>query len=254
VQSFPLIIQPRSPAASRAPSNYDLIERTQYFEVWRRDRPAAAVLQHYPLSNLPHERTRALCRVVTAGVRRAGPSAEIAYAKNVTSAVVNPVEGIHPDYWKELGPSALAAYGAGTATMTFALPASGRYSVWLQGSLGRPLAFYVDGKRLSSIGYEERYPGQFLLVTSTTLAAGKHTLRLVRGGGSLHPGSGDPSVETAPRTIGAIVFSRDESRPEQVSVAPASQAARICAAPVGYEWLEVLAPGAAPVDALAANP
>src|SRR5207302_538596 len=39
VQSFPLIIQPRGPLASRAPSNYDLLERTRFFEVWSRDRP-----------------------------------------------------------------------------------------------------------------------------------------------------------------------------------------------------------------------
>ncbi|MCW3068923.1 MAG: hypothetical protein JWL67_1548 [Solirubrobacterales bacterium] len=250
VEGFPLIIQPRSPAASRAPSNYDLIERSKFFDVWRRDRPTSTVLQHYPLSDLPHERSPALCRVVTAAARRAGPGAEVAYAKNPTAAVVNPVEGTHPDYWKQLGPSALAAYGAGSATMRFTLPSSGRYSIWLQGSLGRPLAFYVDGRRVSSIGYEERYPGQFLLVSGTPLGAGRHELRLVRGGGSLHPGSGDPPVETTPRTIGAIVFSREDLSDSHVYVAPASRVAQICAAPVGYEWLEVLAPGGPPADAL----
>jgi hypothetical protein len=253
VQGFPLIIQPRSPAASRAPSNYDLVQQTHYFDVWRRDRPSGAVLQHFPLSDLPHERTPALCRVVTATARRAGPGAEVAYAKNATAAVVNPAEGSHPDYWKRLGPSTLAAYGAGTDTMRFALASSGRYSIWLQGSLGRPLAFYLDAKRLSSIGYEERYPGEFLLVTGATISAGQHTLRLVRGGGSLHPGSGDPPVETTPRSIGAIVFSNEDSSANQLYAAPASRTAQICAAPVGYEWLEVLAPAGAPTDVLPAK-
>jgi hypothetical protein len=251
IQSFPLIIQPRSPTASRAPSNYDLIERTHFFDVWRRDRPSSAVLQHYPLSSLPHERTPALCRLITAAARRAGPGAEVAYATNATVAVVNPVEGIHPDYWKALGPSTLAAYGAGTAQMRFALAGAGSYSIWLQGSLGRPLAVYVDGKRLSSIGYEERYPDQFLLVADATLGAGRHTLRLVRGGGSLHPGSGDPAVEAIPRTIGAIVFNREASTANQVYVAPATRTAQICSAPVGYEWLELLRPGGAPAAATA---
>ena len=252
VQSFPLIIQPRNPTASRAPSNYDLLEQTRYFDVWRRDRPSSTVIAHFPLSSGPHERTPALCRVVSAQALAAGPDALVAYAQTSTVAVVNPVEGIHPDYWKPLGPSTLAAYGAGSDQMQLRLPAPGRYSISLQGSVGRPLAVYLDGRRLTSIGYEERYPDQFLLVTTQTLRAGRHTLRLVRGGGSLHPGSGDPATETVARTIGAIVFNRENSLANRVYVAPASRLAQLCAAPVGYQWLELLKPGGAPPDALPA--
>jgi hypothetical protein len=252
IQGFPLIIQPRNPTASRAPSNYDLIERTPYFDIWRRDRPATTVLHHFPLSSLPHERTPALCRLVTAAARSAGAGAQVAYARSSTAAVANPVEGVRPDYWKPLGPSTLSAYGAGTDRMQLTLPSSGRFSIWLQGSIGRPLAVYVDGKRLSSVGYEERYPDQFLLLGALALGPGRHTLRLVRGGGSLHPGSGDPPQETVQRTIGAIVFNREDANSDRLYVAPASRMAQICAAPVGYQWLEVLRPGGAPPDALPA--
>jgi hypothetical protein len=252
LQHFPLIVQPRSPTASRAPSNYDLIERTRYFDVWRRVRPASAVLFHAPLSSLPHERTPALCRVLVTHARQGGPGAQIAYAQTSVAAVANPLAGTHPIYWRALGPSTLAGYGSGTAEMKVTLPSSGRYSVWLQGSVGRPLTFYIDGKRLSSLGYEERYPNQFLLVDSDTLSAGTHTLRIVRGGGGLHPGDGNPSAETTLATIGAIVFSREHATENSVYVAPASRMAQICAAPVGYEWLEVLKPGGAPPDALPA--
>lgn len=252
LQSFPLIIQPRSPTTTRPPSNYDLLERTHYFEVWRRARPPSTVLDHFTLSSLPHERTPALCSLLSASARKAGAGAKVAYAQSSTAAVVNPLAGAHPDYWKPLGPSTLAAYGAGTAQMQVTLPSSGRYSVWLQGSLGRPLAVYVDGKRRASIGYEERYPDQFLLLFTATLPAGAHTLRLVRGGGSLHPGSGSAPVEAVTRTIGAIVFNREDSTVNRVYVAPASRMAQICAAPVGYEWLELLRPGGAPPDALPA--
>jgi hypothetical protein len=252
LQSFPLIIQPRNPTASRAPSNYDLAERTRFFEVWRRARPASTVLAHFPLSSGAHERTPALCRFVTAQARRAGPDAQVAYAQTSTVAVVNPVEGVHPDYWKPLGPSTLAAYGAGSDRMKLTLPSAGRYSIWIQGSLGRPLTVYLDGRRVASVGYEERYPDQFVPVTTQTLRAGAHTLRLVRGGGSLHPGSGDPPTETVARTIGAIVFNRESSLTDRVYVAPASRMAQLCSAPVGYQWLELLKPGGAPPDALPA--
>ncbi len=253
LQSFPLIIQPRSPTGSRAPSNYDLIETTRYFEVWRRDRPSAGVIEHFPLSSLPHERTPQYCRLFDRVAKTAGTGGQVAYAKTSTVAVANPVEGVHPDYWKALGPSTLAAYGAGTDRMKVDLPLSGRYSMWLQGSIGRPIAVYVDGRRLTSVGYEERYPSEFLLLASTTLKAGPHTLRLVRGNGSLHPGSGDPSIETIERTIGAIAFDIETPASDRVYVAPASKAAQICAAPVGYQWLEVLRPGAAPSNALPAT-
>ena len=253
VQHFPLIILPRSPIASRPPANYDLVQRTDYFDVWRRDRPASLVLEHFPLSDLPTERTPQYCRHVVQLASKAGPNAQIAYAQGSTVAVVNPVEGVHPDYWKLLGPGTLATVGAGTDLLKFSLPHSLRYTIWVQGSIGRPLSFYLDGKLLRSIGYEERYPSQFLLVSKHEIAAGPHTLKIVRPNGSLHPGSGDPSPETVGRTMGAIVFSSEQASHDRVYTAPASSAAKLCAARVGYQWLELLRPGAAPPDALPAK-
>lgn len=253
VQSFPLIIQPRSPIASRAPANYDLVALTRYFEVWRRDRPSNTVLAHFPLSSQPTERTPRYCSVFDATVRRAGPRAQVAYVKSSAAAIANPLEGSHPDYWRPLGPGTLAALGAGTAQMRVRLMQSGRFGIWLQGSVGRPVTLYVDGRRLARIGYEERYPGEFLLLASTTLKAGTHTLRLVRGNGSLHPGSGDFLSDIVERTLGVIVFEREDSAAGAVYVAPAAAAPRLCTARVGYQWLEVLAPGGAPADALRAS-
>ena len=252
LQSFPLIIQPRNPAGSRAPSNYDLIEETRYFDVWRRDRPSAAVVEHLPLSSQPHERSATYCRDIVSHARAAGPGAQVAYAVSTLIGVANPVTGVHPDYWRTAGPSTLLASGAGTDDMKLTLPRTARYAISLAGSVGRPLVFYLDGRRLRKLGYEERYPNQFLLLGHVMLRAGVHTLRIVRGNGSLHPGSGDPATETIGRTIGAIVFNSEDSTSNRVYVASASRAAQVCAAPVGYEWMEVLRAGAAPPDALPA--
>ncbi len=253
LQSFHLIVQPRSPVASRAPANYDLIERTRYFDVWRRDRPASDVVADFPLSSLPHERTRHFCRHLVAVARHAGPGAQVAYAQSAAAIVASPAQGVHPAYWPDSGSTVVIAQGAGSDTMQVSVPQAGRYGIWLNGSVGRSLTVYVDGRRISRVGYEERYPDQFLLLARATLSAGSHTLRIVRGNGTLHPGSGDPSTETAARTIGAIVFERESSDPEPVYVAPAAKAAQVCAAPVGYEWLEVLRRGGAPAGALPAK-
>jgi hypothetical protein len=253
LQSFPLIVEPRSPTTTRAPSNYDLVDKTRFFEVWRQDRPAATVVTHLPLSDLPNERAPKFCRELVSDVRKAGPGAQVSYSLTSALAVVNPVETTHPHYWKAAGPGTLLLYGAGSLQKSFSLPQRAHYGVWIQGSIGRTLTIDIDGRRLSTLGYEERYPNQFLLLGYADLAAGPHTLRIARGGGDLHPGSGDPG-ESAGRTLGAIVFNREDASSNRVYVAPGRRAEQVCTAPVGYEWMEVLKPGGAPADALPAQP
>jgi hypothetical protein len=249
LESFPLIILPRNPIASRAPSNYELAQQTSYFDVWRRVRPARTVIEHFPLSGLAHERSARYCQRVVQMARRAGPGSEIAYTLPPTGVVVNPLDTTHPSYWRALGPADISTPGAGTLKAVLRAPIASHYSVWIEGSIGRPLTLYVDGRRVGSVGYEERYPGQFVHVGQLPLSAGSHTLELVRGNGTLHPGSGDPESDLIGRTLGAIVMTAD-SAPPQVHVAPARDAAKICAAPVGYQWIELLKVGGAPPDAL----
>lgn len=242
LQRFNLIVQPRGPLANRAPANWDLAEQTPYFNVWRRARPASEVYAHLPLSGLPHERTPAICRVLEKDVRDAGPGATVAYVPAPVGVPVEPSLGAHPAYWKPDG-NALIAYGAGYDRVHFTLPRTGTYEVWMEGTVGRPVKFMVDGHHLGTVAYEERYPQQFLQVGTGKLSAGRHMLELVRGGGNLHPGSGD-DVDPDTRLLGPVVFLPRGSQTYQVRVAPASAAAKVCAAPVGYEWMEVLRPGA----------
>ena len=255
LQTFPLIVTTRSPVASRAPSNYDLIQQTHYFDVWRRDRPSATIIHHFPLSSSPLERVQQhFCPAFVAEARRAGAGAEVAFARASPAVVTGLTLGTHPDYWRVAGPDTLIAYGAGTGQLKVVLPQAGRYDIWMQGSVGRPLAIYLDGHRLTSIGYEERYPGQFLLIGGVQLSSGAHAMRVVRGNGSLHPGSGDPSTDTVGRTLGAIVFSLENSYSDRAYVAGVDQAGKVCAAQIGYQWLEILKPGGAPPNALPALP
>ena len=243
LQRFNLIVQPRGPLANRAPANWDLVQQTPYFNVWRRTRPASDVYAHLPLSGLPHERTPAICGALQKDLRAAGQGAAVAYVPAPTGTQVQPAAGIHPDYWKPEG-GELVAYGAGHDRVSFTLPHAATYEVWVEGTIGRPIEFLVDGRHVGTVAYEERYPNQFLRVGTIELAAGHHTLEIVRGGGSLHPGSGD-DVDPDTRGLGPVVFLPGGSQTYQVHVAPASAAAKICAAPVGYEWMEVLRPRAA---------
>jgi hypothetical protein len=251
LQKFKLIVEPRNPAGVRAPSNWDLVQQTRYFNVWRRVRPARDVYAHLPLSGGAHERSAAYCRHFAAEVARAGSGASVAYAAAPPSVQVAPAAGVHPDYWLAAG-SGVSAYGAGSDRISFTLPARATYSVWIAGTIGRPIKFALDGRHLGTISYEERYPGQFLHIATRTLSAGRHTLLIERGGGSLHPGSGD-DVDPDTRGLGPILFSTAEPALASVHVAPAAAAARVCAAPIGYQWLEALKPGGAPPGALPAR-
>jgi hypothetical protein len=243
LQKFKLIVQPRGPLANRAPSNWDLVQQTPYFNVWRRARPATDVYAHLPLSGLPHERTPAICRVLENDLHAAGPGATVAYVPAAPETQVAPAAGAHTDYWLPEG-NELLAYGAGSDRVSFTLPHTATYEIWMEGTIGRPIKFLIDGRHVGTVAYEERYPNQFLYVGTSQLAAGHHKLEILRGGGSLHPGSGD-DVDPDTRGLGPVVFLPKGSQTYQVRVAPASAAAKICAAPVGYEWMEVLRPGAA---------
>ncbi len=248
LQKFNLVVEPRGPLAVRAPSNWDLAEQTTYFNVWRRVRPAADVISHLPLSGLPHERTAEFCGNLEKSLRKAGAGASLAYAPAPAVAEVQPGEGVHPDYWRPEG-GELVAYGAGSDHIAFKLPRAASYDMWIEGSIGRPIRFSVDGHTVGTVAYEERYPGQFLHIGTTTLAAGTHTLVIERGGGSLHPGSGD-DVDPDTRGLGPILLLARDSQTYQVRTAPASAAHAVCSAPVGYEWIEIVTPGAAPANAI----
>jgi hypothetical protein len=244
VQKFPLLIVSRSPVASRAPANYELAERTSEFEVFKRVRPASEIFVHFPLSGSPVERTRQFCAGLTTDVRRAGTGASVAYVQAPSRVSLIPTQVSHPSYWHAVGPEALHAYGSGAVEGTISLPTGGTYEVAMPGSEGRPLTLYVDGRRVGGVAYQDRYPGQFLrLAARVTLSAGTHRVRLSRGNGNLHPGSGD-GPDTASGVIGPLIFALQEAEAGKLKVVPGSDGARVCAAHVGYQWMEVLRPGA----------
>jgi hypothetical protein len=243
VQSFPLLVIARSPVATRPPANFDLVARTSEFEVWRRDRPASEVVDHLPLSGSATERTPAYCRALSKQVRQAGAGSSVAYVASGPRTMLIPADATHPSYWRALGPEAVRAYGAGTLQGSVSLPASGTYDLSMPGSVGRPLTLYVDGHRVGRVAYQWRYPAQYLHFGRVSLTAGPHQVRLSRPNGSLSPGSGDgPDVATG--VIGPITFTLQQPQDGRLVQVSGREAGRVCAARAGYEWIEVLRPGA----------
>jgi hypothetical protein len=247
LERFPLLIVARSPVASSAPANYALVEKTTEFEVWRRVRPASEVFIHLPLSGSPTERTPQFCRGLTKSVREAGAGSSVAYVSSDPRIQLSPTQATHPRYWHALGPETLRASGAGTLRWSASIPATGTYDISMAGSIGRPLTLSIDGHRAGSIAYQWRYPGQFLHFATVRLSAGVHQIRISRPNGSLAPGSGD-GPDTASGVIGPLILTVQQAHDGTLMIVPAREAARVCAAPVGYEWMEVLRPGAHPAS------
>lgn len=242
VESNPLIVLPRSPVASRPPANFDLVDQTPEFDVWRRVRPASDVLFHLPLSSVPPKSTRQICDSLQTSVRRAGPGALLVYMPSRPLANLIPAAAVHPSYWH--GSEALQALGAGTIQGSVSLPTGGTFDVWMAGSIGRPLTLYIDRRRIASVGYQERYPNQYIHFADLSLSAGHHMARLTRPNGSLHPGSGDGPDATS-GLIGPLLFALKRPGDESMQVALGSEARHVCAAHASYQWIEVLGPGAA---------
>jgi hypothetical protein len=242
VQSFPLLVTARSPVASRPPANFDLVDQTSEFDVWRRARSAADVVIHFPLSGLPAERTATFCRDLRHAVRGAGTGASIAYVPSGVHSLLIPTQATHPSYWHTLTPESVRAYGAGAVEGSLSLPADGVYEISMPGSVGRPVNLYIDGHRVASVGYQERYPGQYLHFARLRLGAGKHSVRLTRAGGDLHPGDGD-AQDVSSGLIGSLTFTLERPQNGTVQIAPGKDVDRICSAYAGYQWIEVLTPG-----------
>ncbi|HEV7528621.1 MAG TPA: hypothetical protein VGO29_06970 [Solirubrobacteraceae bacterium] len=250
VESFPLLVTARSPVVSRPPANFDLADQTADFQVWRRVRPASEVLTHFPLSGLPNERTSVFCEGLRKAVQSAGTGASIAYVPTSPRTVLIPTQAKHPSYWHAVTPEALRAYGQGSIEGSISVSAAGTYEVSMPGSVGRRVTVLVDGRRVGSIGYQERYPGQYLRFGRIALSAGAHSVRLTRPAGDLHPGSGD-GPDTSSGILGSLTFALQRPQAGKLRLAAGKNSGRVCAAHVGYQWIEVLKPGArAPVDAL----
>jgi len=244
LESFRLLVVPTSPIRARPPANYQLVRTSRYFQVWRRTGSPADVIAHLPLGGSPTDRGDGYCHRVERIVRRAGPGARIAYAVPTVASGLNPVLAAHSRHWQALNSGQLRARGPGFVEAAPQV-SRGTYGVWLQGSVGRAVSIAVNGRRVGTVGYQESYPGEWVYFGRVPLPGGPAIVRLTRGGGSLHPGNGDSSKDPVSGLIGPIFLQREDGGTIHMFVAPASQAARVCRAPVGYQWIDVLRPGAA---------
>jgi hypothetical protein len=241
LQEFRLIVRRRDPRASRPPSNWRLAETTREYEVWRRVGDPSRIAAHFPLNGGSTRRSEAFCRRAETAVEKAGRGARIAWALPRRGVVtVAPVAATTPPQWGREGET-LFTGAPGRWQQGFAVPAAGRYRLFLGGSVGRRLTISIDGRRVSAVRWRESYQGQYIFLTTVPLDRGKHVLEIVRGGGNLLPGTGNDAGGTTTR-VGPVLLDAGSDR-QAVRSAPASRLASLCGSSTRLDWLEVWRPG-----------
>jgi hypothetical protein len=233
VQSFRLIILRRKPRQSRPPSNFRLVERTRYYDVWKRDDRLPRVLAHLPLSNARGERSTKFCEGLANQIRAAGGGVLIAYYRPPATVQFNPGEAPSVSPLLLRAGSSLVAAGPGRVAGTLLTRTPGRYTAWLTGMIGRPVEVWLDGAKLGQVAYQPSYPDQFTYVGSRFVGPGRHDVELVRSGGTLHPGS-----DNAGQVIGPLVL--EAIRRDRVVVVSPRRGLGVCATRRGLDWMEIV--------------
>lgn len=241
LQSFPLLILGRSPFVSRPPANYRLDYRGRYYDVWQRT-SSPTVIRHIPFTTGGvGPPPPASCQKITATAAAAQRDhARLAYVPWAPLPTMIPTKAVHSLSWSPFSPGVPGTPNdylsmgqhAGEAADLVQVPASGRYQVWVGGSLSRRVNVWVGRHLVGSLNRQIGTAGQYLLVGTVNLTAGKQPVLVYRPPANLSPGN-----PVAGEILGPVVLVRDSAPPPVTEIAPA-QAGSLCGKPL--EWLEIV--------------
>ncbi len=236
VEAYTIIVQRRSPAASRPPANYKLVYENAYYLGWRRQ-SSPQVLRH-----LPEQQTYSATAIVTCPALRglisgAPPGAELVVAEEPRLHWFEPLYSAdRPFGWGLVPgqPGAIVANTPGHAAGWLRVPKSGRYAVWVQGDFPRAIQVSVDGRRVGAVSGSNT-PNQWLQAASVYLRAGPHYVRVVKEAGRRHFGPEEWGIGT----IGAVAL-QVESPGERLMTVPLSRWRSLCGTEA--DWVELVRP------------
>jgi hypothetical protein len=236
VERFKTIVMRRSPAWSRPPSNYSLESSGRYYTVWRRVGPSP--LLHIPLGAGFEPSAVPACRALKGVARQAQHlGAQITFAARPINISVNLAGAYHSPSIVESsnleGLPLLSIPGPGRIESGFQVHSAGTYELWLAGDSDRPLSVFVDGRRVGAVAAETGDDGNVMDVATVQLSAGKHVVRILRGGGDLRPDDTNSSI------VDGIVFEPLAAGAERESVQSVAPAAwrSLCGRPL--DWIEL---------------
>jgi hypothetical protein len=223
----------RSPAQSRPPLPYSLVNSGRYYDVWQR--PPSGIpggLEMLPLGDAADPSAEAQCAAVRELAGRT-PLATIAYAERTPNVVVDARDMQHPGAWSNGAAPTLLPRDEGTASTEVELPVAGPWTVWLGGSVRGRMEAAVDGRPVGSVRHLLNNEGLYIELGTSELDAGLHTVELRYSGTDAHPGSGG-----RPFPIGPLVLERMSAPEERVGAIPAARAGELCGKRL--DWVQVV--------------
>jgi hypothetical protein len=236
LQRFGLIVMRANPLRSRPPSNYRLVRRNRFHEVWRRG-AQPQIIARLPLSAGADASDASECTRLASGARRRTDRRAL-YAR-VSELVSVGLAGAtwSPNWAVEPAAGFILARGPGRLVARVDVPRGGRHSLWMAGSFGRRVSVTLDGRPLGALEGALNYPNQFERIGERALRPGVHELVVERAGGSLRPGTGDGAV---PRALGPLLLMREPPASHVVHAAADRSPRALCARPERLDWLEVV--------------
>jgi hypothetical protein len=235
VESFPYVLTPPGPASSRPPSNFRLMYRNDFYDLWRRT-STPQVRAHMPLSGEISSAGQVRCAALRDFVKGAKPTERLAvaipppaYGYNVADAAVRSAGWIAaPNLQNEFYTTT-----PGEAERMVRLPETTTYRMWVKGDLPRSVSVTVNGRSVGSATGADT-PGGWLEAGSVRLSAGSYKVGVVRPGGGLGPGNGSMQA-----SIGAVALVAGQ-QPEQVKTVPLRSWRSLCGARA--DWVELVQP------------
>lgn len=235
VESFPYILTPPGPASSRPPSNFHLMYRNDFYDLWRKT-STPQVHAHMPLSGDVSSAGTVSCVALRQFINGAKPTERLA------AAVPPPAYGYDIADATKRSPGWIAASNLenefytttpGEAERVIRLPETTTYRIWVKGDLPRTVSVTVDGRDVGAAGGTDT-PGGWISAGSVHLSAGSYKVGVVRGGGGLGPGNGSMQA-----SIGAVALVAGQ-HPERVRMLALGSWRSLCG--TRADWVELVRP------------
>jgi hypothetical protein len=255
IENYRSIVTRRSPAESRPPSNYRLVWRGDYYDLWQRaESPPTSILVHVPLGEsirLPYcgaaenaeskpecsvnpVATPKCTRIQGLARRAAGLGGNLVAFQRPEPIVARADQTVWPAPWFH-DPEAhtLTPNAPGQLVSHIGVASSQPYELWLGGSFARGFEVGIDGVTVGSVKDQLSTSGAgYVHVSDPFLTAGTHEFTLTYPHSDLTPGSGNNSF-----TLLTAISLQPTSPPSELITVTPQQASQLCGRPL--DWIEI---------------
>jgi hypothetical protein len=244
VLDYRTLVTRRSGVGSRPPSAYKLVWTGRYYQVWQRPNGHSPILDHLSLGSRVQPAAVPNCSAVLRLARLAKANAGmLATVERPPAIVLEPSGTIGaPTSFGPAGTDPATVYltKAATLNLSFSVPSSGNYDVWVGGSFRSRLKVFVDGSQVGSDRDQLNWPLNFTDLGQARLSAGNHVLTVRYTGPDLLPGSAGDSVSSTGKLasgLGPLAIAQGTNERPVTYVRP-SNARSLCRNTL--DWVEAL--------------